>query len=142
MLDKVKATHGHEPVDTSAGRLLKRPRPGFLSFEGDADTTVRFQARPAARAAGSGSGAAAAAVAAAAAAAAASGAGSARKRPRDGKGLAFGAGLMSRGGASSKGLPTTLAAMMDLASKDPARFNKVRARDGVSQVDRGEVRVP
>lgn len=127
MLDKVKATHGHEPVDASAGRLLKRPRPAFLS-QGGTETTSRFQARPAARPAGSGS---SAAVAAAAAAAAAGGTDGSRKRPRDGKGLAFGAGLMSRGvAAAANGLPKTLAAMMELASKDPARFSKVIGRCG------------
>lgn len=140
VLDKVKSAHGLQPVDTTANRLFKRPRPAFLSAEGagggrggrgGGGDAPRFQARPAARAAGSGSGAAAVAAAAAAAAAASGGAGgAARKRARDGKSLAFGAGLMSRGGGGgptgSKGLPTTLAAMMDLASKEPAEFAKVR----------------
>lgn len=136
VLDKVKSAHGLQPVDTTANRLFKRPRPAFLSAEGPGGgrggrgggDTPRFQARPAARAAGSGSGAAAVAAAAAAAG------GAARKRGRDGKSLAFGAGLMSRGGGGgptgSKGLPTTLAAMMDLASKEPAEFAKVRQEIG------------
>lgn len=138
VLDKVKAAHGLEPVDTTAGRLFKRPRPAFLSEGGGSGgdellAATRFQARPAARAAGSGSGVAAVAAAAAAAAAASgSGNSAARKRGRDGKGLAFGAGLMARagGGAASRSLPTTLAAMMDLASREPAEFAKVRGVGG------------
>lgn len=149
VLDKVKATHGLAPVDTTAARLFKRPRPAFLSAEAggggggsgssrsggrgggaSGDTTPRFHARPAARAPGAAS--SAAAVAAAAAAATAS-AGGARKRGRDGKSLAFGAGLVSRGGAGpsgSRGLPTTLAAIMDLAGKEPAEFARVSTREG------------
>lgn len=150
VLDKVKSTHGLEPVDTTAGRLFKRARPAFLSERSTTATTTtssgssehlaRFQARPAARAAGSGSGVAA--VAAAAAAAAASG-NATRKRARDGgggRGLAFGAGLATRGpgggvgggrgGGTGKGLPTTLAALMALAGKDPTEFARVRGLGG------------
>lgn len=142
MLDKARAKRGLDPVDTSAGRLFKRSRPAFLSSQSDVCSTStatgaadsssnnngRFQARPAARPPGSSTNAAA--VAAAAAAGAASSA--ARKRARDnaaGKGLAFGVGLMSRsssgGGRPASGLPTTYAALMDLAKKDPAEFGKV-----------------
>lgn len=151
MLDKVKATHGLQPVDTTAARLFKRPRPAFLSAEvgisggrggrgggGVGETAPRFQARPAARAAGSGSGAVAVAAATAAAAAASGGGsggpgGAARKRVRDSKSLPFGAGLMSRRGpggpaGSGKRLPATLGAMMDLAAKEPAEFARVSKR--------------
>lgn len=134
MLDKARAKRGLEPADASAGRLFKRARPAFLSSSAIGDIG-RFHARPAAKPPGSGSSGAVAAVAAAAAASAST----ARKRARDtgvgkrdGKGLAFGAGLVSRtAGGGGRPLPTTLASLMEMAKREPDEFAKVgRGRGG------------